>query len=1100
MINTTENLVFIAKGSKLLAAANKCLAQIPVLMRNVIMGKDFERRYRTFEDVFCCGLDGSVELEQALHAWYSTTLGRRGNRKVYLSTLLPGAEARRTWIDRNEISPFAKLFFILMYKEKAVLLPYFFERPSPTWLSQIEYEHSIWSDLIAPFRALGEASRTMKDRGEIRLIQTSSKILMTTDWFSAEEVKAADLHELYHFYVADGLGLQTPIPFSSIIDYAASKFPLRIPKDVVEWSEGHRDPISSRPEKSKVRNKGRIGASRSRELVTLLTTEHHWTKALNVFMATHALAGRYFSGEQFNDLGLSDEFYNMLGIDVRRSVNIWTKSQEWVLSYKNLEDDGAYRTAFGRLNIWLFIYLPVWIGKNSNISYPYPKVPSDFLPMHHIDSRGQVVKPLSLLEFYGEMDWIVNRQCMTIYQLYFDELADSGLPGCDNMRQPIRVLPQEKAKGEIVKNILDPEDDKYFVLFLEALEGLSEALCSHGKLYDLVQAARRDNLFFDFEAVGFIPFVRLGNVIVPIRYMPPQVFHFTTVEGVNYYNPGIIRFCLFLRWAGPRGQNAQWLDANLYDLSSMRMSDSPNSVDLLFINTDKIQKHPFVVQVFSRALWLLDRQNTWRKHMLEVLGVKAFGLKVIYERREKTKWSKILPLFASDGVTGEPFSDSQYSTCWTMLCLGLQSALSDLRKEKIPLVAWIPVLKKTSADWNSWFDGRISEQDIKVFQRDVKHPGVFDGPYCKIKLRSFSTPHGGGRAGFISDISHWAAPEIAVNFTGQSAGQLTKYNKSRPLFGEIEGAFNTREPEVIERLASETPNMYKIAVEFESQRKDGASMDILSRFGFFSGTHQNLQVNIDSLLRSPGFAYSVCATHICTSKFVCPPKVVSEIGHGNCPECPYGIFSVNNIVAVTAAVRKAYDEYLAAEHNIAHHSASFSDFERERLSERLKESARKVVAWRKIEMSLWSIIKLNQHNEYGGFLVGGEDEFFQSVEQYKVGRGSKEDFLETVVHATAFKELVSEDMNLKMDRAARLLMTGQGKIREALFMPSSLSAAQIVASEIRNCMERYDIDFDRLTSLLSLPEAEWRELMIEHAPANDVHEIQGLGLIARIKH
>lgn len=1101
MINTTEGLVFIAQGSKLLAAANKCLRHIPVLMSNVIMSKAFERSYRTFEEVFCSGLDDSVQLEQALQEWFRTTLARRGDRKIYLSTLLPGARAVRTWINRSEISPFAKLFFILMYKEKAVLLPYLYERPSVTWLSQIEREYPIWSELVTPFRALGEVSRTMLDRGSIRLIQTGSKILMTTDWFSAEDIKLSELQELYHLYGNGLFGLQTPIPFSGILDYSASKFPGKIPSEVIEWSEKHRDPVSTKADRSKVRSKGKIGVKRSKELTELLTNENEWVKALNAFMVEHALTGRDFSGEQYHHLRLGDVYYDMLSFDIRNPISIWTKSQEWVLSYKRLEDDGAYRTSFGRLNIWLFIYLPVWIKKNPDVAFPYPAVPSDFLPMHHIDSRAQVVRPMSLTEFYEAMDWSVNRPSMSIYQLYFNELADSGLPGCDDVRQPIRVLPQEKAKGEVVKNILDPEDDRYFTSMLETLEGLSDALFEQPKLYDLVCAARRDKVFFDFETIGFIPFMRSGDTVVPLRYLPPQVFHFTTYKGVNYYNPGMIRFCLFMRWAGPRGQNAQWLDADMYDHSAMRMSDQPNSIDWLYMNTDKIRQQPFVVNVFSKSLWLLDRQNAWRKHMLESIGVKTFGLKVAYERRELTKWSKVLPLFASDGVTGEPLSDSQYSTCWTMLCLGLQSALSGLRGGKTPLVAWIPVLKqKTPADWNRWFEGRFTEKDVKIFERDVKISGMFDGQYCKVNLRCFSTPHGGGRAGFISDISSWVSPELGANFTGQSAGQFTKYNKSRALISEIEGAFNTKEPEVLQRLASETPSMYKLAVEFESHRKSGASMDIMSSYGFFSVAYQSLQVNIDALLNSPGFEYSVCATHICISKFVCPPKIINEIGHRNCPECPYGIFSVNNIVAVTAAVRKAYDEYLSAENNIAHYSSHLSDFERERLSEHLKESARKVIAWRKVEMSLWAIIKLNQHNEYGGFLVGGEDEFFRSVRQYKVEQGSKEDFLEAVVHATAFKELVSEDMNLKMDRAARLLMAGQGKIREALFMPSSLSAAEIVASEIRSCMERYDIDFERLTSLLRLPESEWRELMIQHAPHNDVPEIQGLGLIARIKH
>jgi len=1100
MINLTKNLVFRMAGLELLNAANECLAQMPCLMRSVVMSKDMNRRYEAFEQVFCSGLTGVLDLENTLQSWLRISMERRGQREIDVSNLMPGVICSRKRISYDEFKPFAKLFFILMYKSKALLLPYEFERPSSNWLGQIEAENSIWSELVTPFRALGDPSRTMQDRGRVRLIQTSSKILMTTDWYSADLIKDNELNELHSVYGKGLGGLQTPIPFVAIMDYVYSRFPILLPKQIIEWVEIYREPVRNRG-RVDGRIRGTISESAKRDLYEILTSEEKLTENLGEFLATNSLAGNHFSGLQFQLLGLCEKLRMVNGVDNSSAVTAWTESQEWVLSYKGLESDRSYRTAFGRLNIWLFIYLPAWKSKNPDVIYPYPDTPSMFLPMHHIDKRPVGSRPMSLTEFYECMGWTVNRQNMAAYQLYFSEIAVSDLQGCEGVRQPIIVLPVEKAKGEVVKNILDPEDDKYFTSMLESLEGLSQQLFDHQDLYDLVMVAKQNREFFKFEVLGFIPFIIACGRTVPIRYLPPQIFHFTTHAGRNYYNPGVVRFCLFLRWAGSRGQNAQWLDANLYGMSAMRISDNPNSVDLLYMNTDKIRSYPFTVAIFSKSIWLLDRQYIWRTETLEVHGVEAFGLKVKYERRINTKWGKILPLFASDGATGEPFSDAQYFKCWTSLCLGLQSSLKEQRKEKIPLVSWIPVLKKKKvADWNTWHDRGIAASEIEIFERDALQQGIFDGPYCKVSLRCFSTPHGGGRAGFVSDISNYLSPELGSHFTGQTAAQFTKYNKGRALFSEIEGAFNSKEPEVLERLKSEIPSMYKIAEDFETQRRSGISMDGLSELGFFSGIHQNFQLDIDSLLSDPGLKYSVCATHICLLQFSCSGKVVSEIGYNNCPECPYAIFSVNNMVAVAAAVRKSYDEYLGAERAIAESSGKFSDFERERLSQKLKEFALKVISWRKVEMNLWAIIKLNQHNEYGGFLAGGEDEFFSAVQQYKVTVGSKEDFLESVVHASVFKELVSEDMNLKMDRAARMLMAGQGKIREALSMPVTWSAAEIVASEIRSCIQRYDIDYEHLTLLLKLSEMDWRNLMMRHAPSDAYEKIQGFGVITRIKH
>lgn len=1103
MINLTKALVFCLKGTKLRNLANACIALIPQLMHGVILSKDMQRRYETFERLFCQGqtFDKVSDAGATLQSWYSIIMERRGKRQLAVSSLLPGADCPNTIISYEDFKPFVKLFFILMYRDKALLLSYEFERPSSSWLGQVEADNDIWSDLVSPFRALGNGSRTALDRGKARLIQTSSKILMTTDWYSADLIQEDELDELYSVYGKGFDGLQTPIPFASIMDYASSCFPMLMPPEIIEWSEIHHEPVRNRTSRGTARIKGKLSTIVKEELYKILTSERQWVEQLKEFLVTNSLAGNHFSGSQFKVLGLCETLAMAHGVRLDEVMDAWAESQDWMLSYKALEEDKSYRTAFGRLNIWVFIYLPVWKSKNPHVVYPFPSTPAAFLPMHYIDKRPVEGRPMCITEFYEAMGWSVNRSNMVAYQIYFFEIAGSDLPGCEGIRQPITVVPIERAKGEIVKNILDLEDDKFFTSMLESLEGLSDVLCEHAELYNLVLVAKQNRDFFDFNLIGFTPFIIARGHTVPIRYMPPQIFHFTTYKNVNFYNPGLIRFCLFLRWAGPRGQNAQWLDANLYGLSASRMSDHPDSVDMLYINTDKIRNYPFTIAVFSKSIWLLDRQNDWRKFMLEICGVDTFGFKVKYERRESTKWGSVLPLFASDGVTGEPFSDEQYTKCWTMLCLGLQVALKALRHGKEPLVSWLPVLKrKKVANWNEWHEGRVPEQEIAIFEREAVQQGVFDGPYCKINLRCFSTPHGGGRAGFISDISNYLPPELGAYFTGQTAAQFTKYNKGRALFSEIEGAFNSKEPEVLERLASDIPNMYKLAEDFESRRRAGTSMEALAEFGFFCGTNQNLQPNIDSILAGPGQTYSVCATHICLLKFSCSAKVVSEVGYSNCPECPYAVFSVNNMIAVTAAVRKSYDDYLAFERAVGKSLDKCSDFERERLSLRLKEFARKVISWRKVEMNLWAIIKLNQHNEYGGFLAGGADEFFRAVEQYIVTEDSKEDFLESVIHATAFKELVSEDMNLKMDRAARLLMAGQGKIREALYMPVTLSAAEIVASEIRCCMQRYDINFDYFVSLLRLSEGEWRNLMISHAPNEECPDLLGGAFIARIKH
>lgn len=1099
MINFSDDLRFCLSGTELYAAFVKCLKRTSEIFSGIVLSKEMSGDFKIFNHIFCGDMTQLKDLESTLVYWLHVTMESRGKRQLDVGKLLPGVDIKRSRMTYSQFKPFVKLFFILMYGEKALLLPYEFERPSTAWMSQVENTYAVWSELIAPFRAIAQVKSVACSRGELRLIQTSSKILMTTDWYTADCINMKELDELYSVYGKGIRGLQTPIPFGAIVNFACSIFPTLVSQDLLSWAEVHSEAVRNRT-LANGSVKGRLGDTVKKELSAVLLSPQ-WQEELKEFLTRNALAGRQFFGRNFKCLEISEELLIVHGCDASASLSLWVEAQEWFIDYKGMESEGAYRTSLGRLNIWLFIYLPVWVSKAPGSSYPVPESPSKFLPLHYMDKRPREDRPMCLTEFYEFMGWTVNRTNMGVYQMFFNEVSLSLLAGCEDVRQPIGVLPTEKAKGEIVKNIFDQDDDECFTQMLETFEALSDVMFESPNLFYLVASARKNNEYFDFESIGLTPIIYFQENLVSLRYVPAQIFFFTLHQGVNYYNPGVVRFCLFLRWSGTRGQNAQWLDADIYGRVASRISMDPMGLDLLYVNTDKIRAYPFTVAVHNRALWLLDRQNEWRIRMVEQYGIEKFRCKVVYERRPNTKWGKVLPIFAADAVTGEPFTDGQYSKVWTMLCLALQSALKEFRIGKQPLVALLPVLKgKEVADWDDWFSGRVAKESIGEFKREGTIAGVYDGLFCRVNLRCFATPHGGGRAGFISDVSNWAPPELGAMFTGQTAGQFTKYNKGRALFAQIEGAFNTKDSAVIQQLSLEMPNMYAIAQDFEMHRRLGATTDSLAGLGFFNGCHQNFSLSIDSLLSDPDQGYLVCATHICLQKFVCPPKVVSEIGQGNCPECPYAIFSVANIVAVTAAVRKAHDEYLTTERFIANRTDIISDFERERISEKLKEFARKVVAWRKVEINLWGIIKLNEHNEYGGFLAGGEQEFYHAVEQYLVVRGSKEDFLECLVHATAYKELVSEDMNLRMDRAARLLMAGQGRVREALTMPTTWSAAEIVASEIRSCMQRYSIDFDHLVSLLNLSESEWRCLMLEMSPDGLEHDVFGVGLIARIKN
>lgn len=1088
MINLSKALMFLKKGAEICRSFETALARTFKYLNSITLNKSQARGFDNYYEVMSSVNVHEFDVERVLAVWYNICLaGVKGkSRWIPASLVAPGALSIHSHVPHELFVAFTKLFFIVLHKEKAVLLPYEFSRPMTDWFNEIETKFDIWAETIKPFRDLELARRATssldsqdatfglaESRRGRRLIQCSSKLLLATDWYTVESINVLEVEEVRCKLLSRNFFITTPLPLLQVMEFLRDCYPLRASGPLSAWIDlQHLEVVRS------------FESSLRTHILAALNSD---LDALHIAQTVFNVGYVPFTDFAHDKIGSWDivgSVRQSYKLDIREAYNVWLECQQYFFDSKHLEMNRQYRSYFGRLNVWLFVYLPAWMNRNPGSKFLYPSAPNKFSGRFHYDCSSSITdRPLSLVEFYKLMGWIYNYNCATSYRCFFDVLIVSqDLDGCENLKQPVYTRPTSVKYNAVTKNIFPGGILLFYVEYLSAIERVSDFLFEDSiRLHRAFLRSERRNTFFSFENFGYVPFFYWEGECYLIKEISRSLLSFTMIGRRNYYNPGLIRFVLLLLEVGPRGQAGQWLDARTYDRLADRVSSHPLHLTTLCLNTDKVHSTPIFVITINRAIWLLDAQREWRDHMHKKCGASAFGNEIYYDGRSHTKWGKILPLFAYVGGSGEPFSDTAYAKFWTHCCFSFQVFLHSNGISDVQLVAYMPVSSTgRHIDWEKWVSGMVKPSSLKIVSPESDNGTIYSGVHSPLSFRAKVTPHG-ARASFVTEMSTLLSPEDVAMLTGQSAGQVVKYTKSDVLRRNLQGAYNWRDVRgQLNRASKERPRLSEVSNQLEDLRDSPDFIENASRKGWVTSATGPFKKALELIASDKQRTFGVSDTHICVLSFECSSEVIEQVGYRNCPYCPLAIYSVNNIVAVAAQRTLSYDSYRTLTETIMRRPQNWSDAEKLNDSRLLQSSGKEAIGWSIVEANLWAMIRSSNLENTQDLLVGDRDLVISSFQRYEVERDSGEDFFDRLANATVYQGLVSEDFKFKIDRATRLLMAGDGKIQEALLAPFGFSSAEALAAHFRNLADFENLDLVEYVKFVTMTQTEWTERLAQH--------------------
>jgi hypothetical protein len=994
-------------------------------------------------------------------------------------------------VTQHEFAAVISIFRALMiclHAEKAILLTQNFKFPAIDKISKGR-AINIFCESVIPFIELAQKAAQQKgDKAcwEQRIYSANAKLLLTTDCYHPEDLKRDYAIKLRNSIMAKHNLKYSKTQFPLLIEVLRERYPSRLDPDLADW-------ISELEVAADKKRRQNFDAYSF--LSELLARGLSALETAKIIAEKKRAGASSFSAETIDKYEITSQL-SRLGIFITQPYSTWTLLQKKYSEYRQHENTKSTRLSLGKLNLYLFLYLPLWLyqNKKNNAKYTYPNTPNDFLGSVHYkctQPRG-THRPLSYSEFTQELGYIESHQTEKSTHNFFSYLIDHcrDQKGCERVNQPVGRIPRGKSYKTVTKNVFTGKLMKLACDFHYSLNYASEYFFENSKKIRIaiVNSLNNGAMVTD-DDLGYTPFINMNGKNLAINALHPLSFSFVKHSMNHYYNPASARFNLLMLECGFRGQTLQYLDAGTYDITSHRLSKESTQLTTLWVNTDKVSNTPFIVVTSMGNLSLLDEQLHWRNTMQHEYGVNAFGNKVFYNNNPKSKWGEILPLFAANSQTGAPLTDQQYTNNWNYQCLNIQTWLRQHDLDNTPLVGFLPLSTGNGKffEWEDWVNG-IDPQQVVVCKGNP-NARIHVGDYCPVRFRAYATPHG-ARASFITEISIFLPPDAVSLLTGQSVGTIIKYNKGHAMLHErLKGVFNSKDVSWFLQQSFDTQySMNSVLEVVNESRKIGLTRKQIEDLGLYfvpsSPSHREQDgytiIQTDSELK-----FGANLTHICPFNFKCPQEVIIRFkGHKRCAQCQYAVFSIHNIAAIAAHKHYLAEEYelLSKKTDEATANPSCSAIEKSRLIDELETSANELISWMVLEEMLWAHIQLRQDktiNSNRDYLINGETQIVERLTRELLPNKSAGSFLARLSETCVFSNSISSDLQYKIDFATKLLLVNSGDIKQAALMPPKFPTPMRLIGLIKSQLDANQLDLEKLNTYLNMSNDEWlNELLI----------------------
>lgn len=1007
----------------------------------------------------------------------------------------------------KSLLPAIKYWLCFMHKLGAVLLPYDFSRSQATWVNDLEDDLSCYSEVVKIFRDLDNTpwsglstSNTYSpaEKSNRLLFSLGTKLALASSWVSAEDLTAEDLlawRDLQEVVDRDGKMHRTsPVPLGAILELFETAFATRLGFNIERLRLEINTSLRAVP------------YSVDQFLPRILEENYMPLDVIDELLGAPLRGISSFSANKIDDYKIPQALAT-IGIDVDSAYACWLESQKLFMIHQKYVSEKAWGTLFGRMNIYILIYLPLWFKHHPDSQLCYSDVPSKFIgPLFYATELPlSPSKPLTLVEFFEYCDFIYSYSVATNIETYFDYLKrmQSFIGDGSPILQPVGSKPPSEKRDKTTKRAMPRNLEQLFCKYLLAKQSLEIIIQDNAEdIWSHIQRVRygKGRHVHDIELgqYGGHGVIEHGGLLYSVSKFDIRSLLFTVFNKQVYFNPATYVFPFCLIRAGFRGQNIQWLDANTYSRLSDSETRHTREFDWCWVNTDKIQPQAFSAYVRPAVMDMLDIQCKWRQKLID-LGCNGFAKNFDYDNKRGTKWGKIFCLFANDVDTGAPISDQVYSRLWSYTLLDFQRWLVENNLSEDTLVAFMPIKNgnnkfHNSFGWDDWerkdFPPESVKTEVKVYESGA-------ASYCPIRLRSMYTPHA-GRATHLTLLRQKADGETVCLTTGQASATTEYYDR-----GEVEVA--KKLSNVLNSLDSgwqlTGPTMPRdtaksIATAISEAQTSCSVNQLVEGYSLFSLPHpepsKTGMEGVSIIARERSSNLGIANTHLCALGMQCSPDVVKNLGGKfRCSWCPYAIFSLHLIFEVSAHRHFLAEELSRVMRKLESYKSDnrVSDDEINNLRLQTKVMAEDVLGWYIVEKTLDMLLKNKKSDMTSpSYVAKDKDLFFSQVKLHSVQKGSAEAFVYRLEQVCNNPLTMSEDFRDKVNRAVRYLLMERGNAYAAVTAKSTVSPEIHLAALVREKANFNNVDLDKLITFVNLSDFEWSQVVTEQRSQDSIDE------------
>ncbi len=1087
MINTTNSILFLLSAEELTESYPRALACLDRIFdgrsggNSLVFSKLCE--YAPSEDIVLA----YTELLFAFSMTQGSAVGSPAEEKL---TILLGV-ATIGELARRQLKHMVKVLLMILYKSKCLLLPYVFTRPLLSWLEGLSPASACYTEVMLVFRALDTEKATgekygleydAEEKKNRRNFQMAAKLILSSTWYTPEDILLDDFRvwrDIQLNATENGMTI-SPLPLEKIADILKSHFSSRM-----GFGGGEVRKTLVRKISEELSDKfARLGGEAFFSAHVLNGIDP--LEVVRTILDDSKLPASHFIGEALKTLDLTS-CWKQIGFYIGSSVDVWADLETDYLETANYESTKQWNALFGRLNFYLFLYLPSWFRLHPNSNLVYPSAPNKFIGKiyYNVKNTPRDARPLTFVEFYEAMGFEFHYSAGNNLRIFFQHLIDFCFDqfGCEKLKQPVNWLPKSKKSVTTTKHAFSTKDEDFYIRYLDAIASAEAALEKFVRSFRFRYDANTDAEIF-FETVGYVPFVNVDGLNKPIWSIDRRALALVKVDGKFHYNPATTIFPYCLVRGGLRGQNLQWLAADSYAMHADREMDSRLGISYLYINTDKIHEQPFTVICRYSIIEQLDRQAAWRDQMYSAYEAPGFIKSYYYNGKRESKWGAIFCLFCNNAESGEPINDGVYAEVVTYSQLGFQNWVRVSGFEQVECVAYIGVPPETRSrktnyyTWDQWQIARGKSGVVKVAY-ETSCDG--DIPFCPVSLRAKVTSHG-GRATHITQLLSRLTPEEVAKTTGQTVKTVIHYDTGKNDFRRcFAGVMNHLDP--VKSPLIKADGVSKGFEALLAVRGSGDVSGIVKKFGFLNfpdkHSYDDSQDAFGVIAREKSANLIEVSTHICVKGFVCPGHIVKKFNGGKlCPWCPYAIYSLNAIFAVAAKRHQLAEDFKRIQDQLASFDLSHSTRDLKALEIQLKLLGEELLAWYFLERTMDTMIFKRSKGEVKSSHIAADMDIVRlEITRHVVGRGSPEEFLRRLEEVCQFPSTMSVEFRDKVNRAIRLVLAQRGDIYQALLEPVVVNPEIRLAALIRDELRAEGFDIEHLVALLTSADFEWFKLV-----------------------